>query len=72
MCDVKRGTKPKAAESGMAIRIAKVETIRAQNKAKIAQRNEVVAELIDQKLLAKKPARISRTGRWVPPVRVTK
>ena len=52
--DLKRGRQIKAAESAKDARIAKLEAVVAQNEAKIAQKNEVISELMEENVLAKK------------------
>ena len=52
--DLKRGRQNKAAESAKDARIAKLEAVVAHKEAKIAQKNEVISELMEENVLAKK------------------
>ena len=52
--DLKRGRQAKAAESAKDARIAKLEAVVAHKEAKIAQKNEVISELMEENVLAKK------------------
>lgn len=52
--DLKRGRQAKAAESAKDARIAKLEAVVAQKEAKLAQKNEVISELMEENVLAKK------------------
>ena len=54
MFDLKRGRQIKAAESAKDARIAKFEAVVVQKEAKIAQKNEVISELMEENVLAKK------------------
>ena len=53
--DLKKGRRTKAAESAKDARIAKLEEVVAQKDTKIAQKNEVISELMEENILAKKP-----------------
>ena len=52
--DLKKGRHAKAAESAKDARIAKLEAVVAQKDAKLAQKNEVISELMEENILAKK------------------
>lgn len=52
--DLKKSRQTKAAESAKDVRIAKLEAAVAQKDAKLAQKNEVIAELMEENVLAKK------------------
>ncbi len=52
--DLKKGRQAKAAESAKDARIAKLEAVVAQKDAKLAQKNEVISELMEENVLAKK------------------
>jgi transposase-like protein len=52
--DLKKGRRTKAAESAKDARIAKLEEVVAQKDTKIAQKNEVISELMEENILAKK------------------
>ena len=53
--DLKKGRRTKAAESAKDARIAKLEEVVAQKDTKIAQKNEVISELMEENILARKP-----------------
>jgi hypothetical protein len=50
----KKGRRAKAAESAKDARIAKLEAVVALKDAKIAQKNEVISELMEENIAAKK------------------
>jgi transposase len=52
--DLKKGRRAKAAESAKDARIAQLEAVVAQKDAKIVQKNEVISELMEENVLAKK------------------
>ena len=52
--DLKKGRQARAAESAKDARIATLEAIVAQKDAKIAQKNEVISELMEENIAAKK------------------
>jgi len=52
--DLKKGRHAKAVESAKDARIAKLEEAVAQKDAKLAQKNEVISELMEENILAKK------------------
>ena len=52
--DLKKGRHAKAAESAKDARIAKLEQVVAQKDAKLAQKNEVISELMEENIAAKK------------------
>ena len=54
MFDLKKGRHAKAAESAKDTKIAKLEAVVAQRDAKIAQKNEVISELMEENIAAKK------------------
>ena len=53
--ELKRGRNGRSAESAKDVRIAKLEAALAQKDAKLAQKNEVISELMEENVLAKKP-----------------
>ncbi len=53
--DLKRSRQAKAAESAKDAKIVKLEDVLAKKEAKIAQKNEVISELMEENVLAKKP-----------------
>ncbi|MBL7194095.1 MAG: transposase [Pirellulales bacterium] len=52
--ELKRGRNGRSAESAKDVRIAKLEAALAQKDAKLAQKNEVISELMEENVLAKK------------------
>jgi len=52
--DMKKGRHSKAAESVKDARITKLEAAVAQKEAKLAQKNEVISELMEENVRAKK------------------
>ena len=52
--DLRKGRHAKAAESAKDARIAKLEQVVAQKDAKLAQKNEVISELMEENIAAKK------------------
>jgi transposase-like protein len=53
--DLKKGRYAKAAESAKDARIAKLKAIVAQKDATLAQKNEIISELMEENILTKKP-----------------
>jgi transposase len=53
--DLKKSRRAKAAESAKAAQIARLEAVVAQKEAKIAEKNEVISELMEDNVLEKKP-----------------
>jgi transposase len=52
--DIKKSRRAKAAESAKDAQIARLEAVVAQKEAKLAQKNEVISELMEENVLAKK------------------
>ena len=54
--DLRKARQGKAAESAKDARIAKLEAVVALKDAKIAQKNEVISELMEENILGKQPS----------------
>ena len=62
--DLKKGRRTRAAESANDERIAKLEEVVAQKDTKIAQKNEVISELMEENIRWCNIRSVNR--RWVP------
>jgi transposase len=65
--DLKRGRNGRSAESAKDVRIAKLEAALAQKDAKLAQKNEMISELMEENVLAKKSPKDGRSPHTAPP-----
>ena len=52
--DLKKSRRAQAAESAKDAQIARLEAVVAQKEAKLAEKNEVISELMEENVLAKK------------------